>query len=559
MITKCSLFTVTKSRVKAFYSTNKKFNNSDFKNTNIERDKSPILNSSQIINGNKARLVKNLSKSQQKENYISSKIAKVREIFGNDNKYPEYLSYNLPQNGSSLFHNGLPPIKSPQRAKRLSVTSLLTKSWCEIKFVYDIYSQIPRFVTPELSLGLKQHSYLELVTHPPNKSLLQFESQWNVPEEKLIDQWIQTIYRLVSLFIYGEAREIPCFAYIDSKDDKFSFIGDSQSSKYKEYFERINSIDFEDYYNKNKKSQYILLSGIIDHLKLKSTVNNQKEGRSLHALSVLQNPHYDVQLLFNDIKQIISMKKLSIEVCDVKTRQTFSIPKQNSVINSSKIQVMYYMKFLLSMSKDASTTYQGLLLNAFERGYNIDEPIHPLKIFSLILQNPFLISDMNKLKQGENIGFPQFDNYIKQNNTTKMDLSMYKDKFNRLLLNELDSLCDVWEFPLTIRYLAVRLSQLYYFLGQIISKNLLIEYYCRGVNFENLLFEYDEVILMIHHINSLRFWFGKRDIETFQPNIYNFSTFCKSCDYCNVCSWKKRGEELCKELGNTLSSLNGDV
>lgn len=559
MIIKCSLFTVTKSRAKVFYSTNKKVNGNNFKNTVIERDKLPIFNNSQIINGNETKLIKNLSKSQEKENYISTKIAKVHEIFGNDNKYPKYLSHNLPQSGSSLFHNCLPPIKSPQRAKRLSVTSLLTKSWCEIRFAYDMYSQIPRFTTPELSLGLKQHSHLELITHPPNKDLLQFESEWNVPEDKLIDQWIQTIYRLVYLFVDGEAREIPCFAYIDSKDDKFSFIDDLQSSKYKEYFGKVNSINFEDYYDKNKKGQFILLSGIIDHLKLKSTTNNQKESHFLHSFSAIQNPHYDVQLLLNDIKQMVSIKKLSIEVGDVKTRQTFSIPKQNSVLNSSKIQVMYYNKFLSNMSKDASITYQGLLLNAFERGYNIDEPLHPLKIFSLILQNPFLISDMKKLKQGKKIGFPQFDNYIKQHYTTKMDLSVYRDKFNSPLSDELNLLCAEWEFPLTIRYLAVRLSQLYYFVGQLVSKNLLIEYYCRGVNFENLFFEYDESNFMVYHMNSLRFWFGKRDIETFQPNFYNFSTFCKKCDYHDVCSWKKRGEDLCKELGRTLSSLNNDV
>lgn len=559
MIFKCSLFTVTKSRTKVFYSTNKNFYNNNFKNIDNERDKLPIFSSSQIINGKDTKLTKHLSKSQEKENYISAKIAIVREIFGNDNRYPKYVAHNLPQNGSSPFHYCLPSIRSPQRAKRLSVTSLLTKSWCEIKFAYDIYSQIPRFTTSELSLGLKQHSNLELTTHPPNKDLLRFEHEWDVREEKLVDQWIQTIYRLVSLFVYGEAREIPCFAYIDSKDDKFSFIDDLQSSEWKEYFEKVNSINFEDYYDKNEKSRYTLLSGIIDHLKLKPTTDNQKESHSLYSFSDIQNPHYDVQLLFNDIKHMISMKKWSIQMSDVKTRQTFSIPKQTSVLDSSKIQVMYYNKFLSMMSKDLSTTYQGLLLNAFERGYNIDEPIHPLKIFSLIIQNPFLLSDMRKLKQGKKIGFPQFDNYIKQNYTTKIDLSMYKDKFNSSLSNELNSICSVWEFPLTLRYLAVRLSQLYYFVSEIISKNLLIEYYCRGVNFENLFFEYDESVFMIYHINALNFWFGKRDIETFQPNFYNFATFCKKCDYHDVCSWKKRGEDLCRELGNAFVSLNDNV
>ena len=559
MIIKCSLFAVTRPSTKLFHSSVTKFKSNNFKNADIDIDELPIFNSSQINNKcSETNLSKNLSKSQEKVKYLTTKIERVRKLFGNDNKYLNCLSHELPKGNPSPFHNGLPPIKAPQRAKRLSVTSLLTKSWCEIRFAYDIYSQVPRITTSELLLGLKQHSNLELISHPRNNTLLQFESDWNVPKDKLIDQWIQTMYRLVSLFVKGEAREIFCFAYIDSTDDKFSFVNDLPSVEWKEYIEKVNQINFEDYYHKSKNDQYILLSGVIDHLRLKSIVDNRKVTHSLYSLSEIQNPNYDIKLILDNIEDMLSRKELCIQVGDVKTRQKFNIPKQNSVIDSSKIQVMYYKKFLSNMGKDPSITYQSLLLNAFERGYNIDEPIHPLKIFSLILQNPFLMSDMEKLKQGKEIGFLQFDNYIKRNNTTNMDLTVYKDKFDGHLLKCLNSLCGIWDTPVTLRYLAARLSQLYYFIGKIISKNLLIEYYCRGVNFENLFFEYDESIFIAHHINSMQFWFGNRDIEPFTPNFYNFATFCKKCDYRDVCSWKKKGEDLCKKMGDSLSSLQNN-
>lgn len=488
-------------------------------------------------------------KSNKKDKYLSVKLPKVKEIFGTDIKYQNLISHHLPPTHPSPFHDGLIPSNPPQRDNRLSVTSLLTKSWCELRSAYDIYSQMPRFSTVQLLSGTKEHSNLELKSHPIDLKLVEFNHDFNVPKDRILDQWTRTIFRLISMFQKGEVREIPCFAFIDNIQDNFPIIDNLTSQDWQNLLDKTTHKDIDN----EPTNQYTMISGIIDHLKL----NETSKGFPLSQEINLKDPHVDIHDLINNIASSIQHGDWEIQVADIKTRQTFKPPIQTSVVKASKLQVMYYYKLLSILGKDPNITYQTLMLNAYKRGYDVDKPLDPLKVFSLMLENPFIISDMKRLKNGESIGFPLFDEFNDNSiNKTQVDLTSYYDQLNEAGMDHLLEFCTKWNSPVTPRYLAVRLSQLYHLVGKILSKNLIIEYYCRGANFHNIHFDYDDQIFNNQHKNSLEFWFGKRDIEPFEPTIYNFTTFCNNCDYRDVCSWKKKGEDLCKELGDTLSGLS---
>lgn len=499
----------------------------------------------QIVSNMKSPL-----KSNKKDIYLSTKLPKVKDIFGADTKYPNLISHHIPPTHPSPFHDGLIASKPPQRDNRISVTSLLTKSWCELRSAYDIYSQMPRFTTVQLLSGTKEHSTLELKSHPADLKLVEFNHILKVPKDRILDQWAQTISRLISMFQIGEVREIPCFAFIDSMQNDFRLVDNLTSKDWQNILDKTTSNDTSDPTN-----QYTMISGIIDHLKLNETSNGFPLSQEIN----LKDPRIDINDLIHNITNSIKQSDWEIHVADIKTRQTFKTPAQTSVVKASKLQVMYYNKLLSILGKDQDATYQALLLNAYKRGYDVDKPLDPLKVFSLMIENPFLISDMKRLKDGEPIGFPLFDKFNEAKiNKTQMDLTSYNTQLNEVGMDHLAEFCTTWTSPVTPRYLAVRLSQLYNLVGKLLSKNLIIEYYCRGANFHNIHFEYDDQIFKNQHKNSLEFWFGKRDIEPFEPTIYNFTTFCNNCDYRDVCSWKKKGEDLCKELGSTLSNLSDE-
>ncbi|CAL9731254.1 exonuclease V, mitochondrial [Monosporozyma unispora] len=491
-------------------------------------------------------LSKSPLKSNQRDEYLSRKLPKVKEIFGTDPKYPTLISHHIPPSHPSPFHDGLLPDSPPQRAKRLSVTSLLTKSWCELRSAYDIYSQMPRFTTVQLLSGTKEHSKLEVKSHPINLKLKEVNHDLSVPKDRIIDQWSQTILRLVSMFQIGEAREIPCFAFVDIVKENFPIMDNLSVEDWQVILNKTNSTESND-----PTSQYVMISGIIDHLKL----NETSSGFPLSSDVNSKNFELDINDLLQTINDSIEQNNWEIQVADIKTRQTFKPPTQTSVVKTSKLQVMYYNKLLSVLGQDPNVTYETLILNAYKRGYNVDEPLNPLKVFSLMTETPFLICDMKRLQNGEPIGFSLFDKFNENNSKIPTDLSSYIDQIKGVGMDHLLEFCRSWETPVTMRYLAVRMSQLYHLIGKILSKNLIIEYYCRGANFHNIYFQYNDEIFNAQHVDSLKFWFGKRDIEPFEPTIYNFTTFCKNCDYRDVCSWKRKGEDICKEMGKSFHQL----
>ena len=198
------------------------------------------------------------------------------------------------------------------------------------------------------------------------------------------------------------------------------------------------------------------------------------------------------------------------------------------------------------------------------RGIDVDAPIDPMKLLNfMISSNGFLNDDMRKMRDGFDIGFPLFDNENSSNNNNDAEFNMSNIPsidsevgVNNNILEKYEEFMTSWTRPVNLKYFAARMSQFYYNIGQLISDELMVEYYHKNENFHNILFKYDNKMLKEHVTDSGKYWFGKRDIEPIKPNLKNFKIFCKNCDYSHVCSWRIEGEKKCKELGQDLLNLN---
>ncbi|CEP61935.1 Exo5p LALA0_S04e03994g [Lachancea lanzarotensis] len=489
------------------------------------------------------------SVSKSRKAYLDRKLPKVRKLF-KDEENSAFLSYHLPEKLKNPYLDAQARAKiDPVSGKlefagtpRLSVTKLLTKRWCELRETYDIYSQIPIYEHGQVAVGRREHQRLEDEAHviPSSVELLKEELGTEVPQDAthtLAESWFQTMIRLLALFQTGQAREILCHGYLSSRDCQLD--GD---------------VTEED---------AVLVSGIIDHLVLKR--RNAKDPTPTPLLSddvsgkdiktILQSLNGTIQRSGNDLEVIVS---------DVKTRSTKTIPQQSSVVNASKIQVMYYRYFLEGLSTEASRTYERLLMNARKRGIDVDAPINPAKLVVLMETSSVIAHDMKRLQNGSPIGFAPFDEFYGDIKSPKYEynLESFRSVIKKADTHERYSdLFVKWATPLTLRYFAARLAQMYTNVGPFLSKNLMIEYYSGNANFHRMAFEYKLEDIKHHSTQSALFWFGKRNIEPIKPTVRNMLTYCNYCDYEQICLWRKQGTDLCKGLGQELETLhmNEDV
>lgn len=477
--------------------------------------------------------------TKKRQSYLNEKLSNVRLRFGDDMHYPNAISHVLPSNVS--------PLEAIQSANqkvpvRLSVTKMLTKSWCELRHAYDVYAEVPIFEGRAITEGKEEHQKLEDKTHTLAEEQRNFEKDFEVeiPHDEfhnIAGAWFETLIKMVNLFTNGEAREVLCHGYLNS-----------QSCHLVE-----GPVTGE---------EDILISGIIDHLLLRSR-NIDKINRVVPVRledSVVSRDCEDISLILHQIENAEFDLKNNFEiiVSDVKTRFTNQIPSQASVLRASKLQVMYYRHFLEFLGKTPSLTYEKLLTNARRRGLDVNRFIDPAKMLSMLAADDLIRSDMHRLKNGKSIGFEPFDNdHLTDSASTKYDMSDYHNLIvDARIVEKYGDFFEPWQKPVTLKYFASRLAQMYHKVVPLLSDNLMIEYYYNGDNFHNIFFEYDIEILKLNCLNSAQFWLGKREIEPIKPNIKNFLTHCKYCDYESVCSWKKAGNDICRQLGSDLANLS---
>jgi len=520
------------------YST--KNNNNNYVITSIEKDqlaKLPFFDESNI-DRDPLKTVKSITR--QRKQYLQKKNDVVQSIVGINSKDHPYLSYSF-QGLPSMYDN----ITKSKSHGRLSVTKLMTKSWCELRYAYDAYSKMDKMTTRNISQGLSFHKSLEDTLIPENVPLDQFLKEQTITgfEKTLQYKWMDTLQKILTSFTnVGECRELLCHGYITNQKDSL------QDGKF------VTDIDLE---NEN----LILVSGIIDHLKWIPPSGNELYSNSQYDLF---DDIFNDNEITEDLTEILSSLQREIpkringwklQVRDVKTRQTFNIPNQTSVQRSTKLQIMYYRKFIEILSLDPTQTYNMLIINAQNRNLDIDQELDPMAIIALMIQTPMLIPDMRRLRDGNPIGFEHYDNYSYTSQYGNKPFLIPEDIVSSETREGFQEFATIWKKPVTLRYFAARLAQTYHLLNSTLSEDLLVEYYCRGVNFHNLPFKNNDEQLIEHNADRTNFLFGKREVQPIEQNLKNFLTYCKHCDYQSVCSWKHEGEEKLKNLGDELAQM----
>ena len=240
---------------------------------------SSILNDSDIDRINNLSFFNNISTTKETDTkegaLLNEKLANVIKLFGMDSENPEFLNYRFPRGLEKPYTD----IQLNQLKKeRLSVTQLCTtQNWCELRNFYDFYSQnwSNRLLNlkSQVQTGKRIHKSLEDETHPEfnqyNSFIHDFLSltklSMNIEDDMdaLLDNWFNSISRLISLFTKGNghAREIICHGFINFQDSKL-----------------VRSFPN----NINDTKENVLISGIIDHLTLRSKHSHQVQKRSTH-------------------------------------------------------------------------------------------------------------------------------------------------------------------------------------------------------------------------------------------------------------------------------------
>lgn len=450
-----------------------------------------------------------------------------------------------------------------RHSTRISVTSITPKSWCELQRMYFVYSGVTeKPATAPMIRGSKEHLGYEHHTHPQKQFVLEvngkkrdvhieethtFAEKDKLPLERLgrgdlgdlytqldrlgerVDpstkelagKWASSILRFLSLFQFGECREVLVNALYDVEGDRLL---DSRHSK--------PDLPL-------RPSDYIIVSGIIDHLKLES---GSFEGAFEAYQEELKTSITDALDISDLIEQIAKRSRqwanrsdpmLYMTVKDIKTRRTASLPAPPQ-IESAISQVGMYRKFLEILSLDPEVTYHMMIANALKRGIDPYVPLPQAVVFPLCLQNNYLIKDFARIKHGKAIGFKPYDQdpLIPHNYLSNVDITLPQDS------EILSELVGSWEEPPTLAYMAARLAQLYNLMNPFFSDIGSIEYSNKGSVFRQINCKYNEAAIDNDIMHGIDLWMGKRE-----PAHPFFPSICKRCIFRKQCEWHLKNAE----------------
>lgn len=491
-------------------------------------------------------------KSHKTVQVSNEKLLRLFNTFKLD--YSEFLPTIRPSHVKKTpfeFHSTYNDNESFITKPRLSVTKLLTHSWCELREYYTIYSGSMKEPKSEaLLLGTKYHEELELeileiiniiefqklllrVFHPEDTVEPVVEPEHppgeeadEVPllilnldaESELSNEWVESaLIRLYHLLVRSETRELLVHAYLDLEGQKLQYTDKS-----------------------------VLISGVIDYLQLTNVKdpNDFAMFEEIQALIDLDfNQYLDLDNFFLGVEQITSSyaNDYKLKIADVKTRRTNYIPNQESVLKAAYLQVCYYKNFFDKLSSNTIDTYHYLCHNAEHRNCDLDKPIDPIIVFSLLRKYPhLLLVDFCKIANGEPIGFEPYDSIPKANG---YDFTNAFNGSDFAQLKELDDfdyttilnhqVLKQWKSPLTLRYFAARVAQFYTLFNNFTSDNIAVEYHNARTkfNFKTIDYKYSEQDLQLSVQHASSFWNG-----TAKPALINDLRKCKYCDFNSKCS-----------------------
>ncbi|CAH6721875.1 exonuclease V, mitochondrial [[Candida] jaroonii] len=428
---------------------------------------------------------------------------------------------------------------------RLSITKLLTSSWCELRDYYEVYSGSIRTTNESLKLGSKYHEALELedfevinidlfeeflkslpdIRRPDPKEPT--ENFFYDTESKLSNDWFESIIlRLFNLLTKGDTRELLVHDYLDLKTCQFQNTDDS-----------------------------VMVSGIIDYIKLLNPSDHGDFSLFEEVQLYLElNPNYRLNTFLDEVQDLVTDHNYELKFTDIKTRQINQIPAQQSVLMSAYLQVCYYKYFFENLARDPSETYQMLLKNARVRHCDLDKPIDIRLMLSLLRKYPdLLLDDFKSLANGS---FKSFEpivatDYDLTNLITEKDIQNLNEiddfDYNRILNREI---LTKWEIPLTLRYFAQISSKFYHVFKPFKCKDISIEYHNvrTNLNFQTVEYQFDQAKLNESIESSAKFWNG----EKIPKGVKNLGK-CKYCDFNTRCpvpnkDLKNIGWELTKFL-----------
>lgn len=430
------------------------------------------------------------------------------------------------------FHSTVNDNESYINMSRLSVTKLLTESWCELREYYTIFSgSLKEEKTQSLILGSQYHEALELedfeIINIQEFEKLLLRAFGDDPvdiESELFGEWFENIvYKLYNLILKSDTREVLVHNYLDLNAGEFNLEDDS-----------------------------VLISGIIDYVKLEAlNQHNYSLFEEIQAYVDMNHESLSLNEFFMAVANITESYKdqYGLKFADVKTRQYNKVPNQESVVKSAYLQISYYKSFFDTMSNDIETCFNMLCKNAATRHCDIDQPIDPKVVFSLLRKYPgLLLHDFKHLAAGKPIGFPDFDNHNPEVSFNLYDFTSAFTPEQVAELKELDNfeydtilnsdILKPWSKPVTLRYLISRCAQFFSIFKPFNSfhspnsNTVSIEYHNvkTNYNFKTLQYKYDPAALKYSIESATEFWNGERP-----PKLNQDLSKCKYCDFNSKC------------------------
>lgn len=489
---------------------------------------------------------------------------------------PDASSLPLP----FTYHSTVNDDKSYVTQPRLSVSKLLTNSWCELANFFDIYAGLPRIDSGRLQVGRNYHQHLEDQTHAQvdkedlyklvDEEMTRFSEDERAALMKntmgmyLGEHWMENgVIRLLSATKEHFAREVYVHGFINFYTGQLATTPEELLTA-------------------------VLVNGIADIVKIDRSntaspyTNTFSRRKDLQSF-LIEDLQLQLQALRLDKLQLVDLAeevprvkseatKLSkdhyIHIRDVKTRAFNEFPRNSLMVEAARDQCLYYAQFLANLSQSPEFAYASHLENAKRREVDVDEPLGvALAVQSIITQFPVMVLDMKRLARGEPIGFNEFDEFQKTRaeNTEAADgekpfsisnfvtearfremLALFYSDSKELMEVDILDLFRPWKHPLTVRYFAARAGQAYNIFESFRPASVCIEYH----NFKSRRvfgykhFPFSLELLAQSMVNASRFWSGQR-----LPKATDDLTKCRRCDF----------RTRCPAINKPVDALAGDA
>lgn len=373
---------------------------------------------------------------------------------------------------------------SSKEFPRLSVTRLLSRQWCQLQYVYQIYSGKRFRPTFRMKRGTKSHYKLEKHTHPevqydkivfPGFHMSRADTEAEIIAER--------ISKLIDLLYKCHAREV----YIHG------FLG----------------LDGQPVLDGFGDNQHVLVTGVVDHIEISRAVLLPEDGHQAGLSELIAAARSRIRASSSSLAMVIS---------DVKTRGASTLPSLGNTIEYSKIQVLTYKDLVRTITSSPSVCARSHYEYFRRKRVDLDGVVSPEFAVNLLRKFPYYTKEFERLCTGGGSG----------------GVSSYSWG-GIAAQSEFDQLNRPWASPLTVRYFLDRYIELLTSLASLVpSCSTNIKYYHRGENFATVEFEDDQAAVHSNYAHNMRLWNNQlRPDESLQHSTD--AQICTGCAYVCQC------------------------